>query len=198
MELSGVWWEARRADKVAAQLFRLRCDLDLEFYDTISALLREVESASRLLRDLHDLFSIYRARIPIVLYYLTVILPCLCKTLRDMMIYIDNESLPPRTQWTLMCERMGDQGGMTLAARFVMYVEFIVRKSSRSISHPASKANKPELVRLLSRWGKHSTADWIILTDVSRSPLYDPTSLELLRMRVLRLRLLRNIPGMRF
>ena len=120
-ELFGCWREAQRCDKVATQLWGIR-DLNHDFWDHITAVLKEVESASRLLRDLHDLFPIYRSRVPVVLYYLTVILPCLCKTLRDMMIYIDNESLPSRTQWTLMIERMGDQGGTTLAARFVMYL----------------------------------------------------------------------------
>jgi hypothetical protein len=119
-ELFGCWREAQRCDKVAVQLSRIR-DLNHDFRDNITAVLREVESASRLLRDLHDLFPIYRSRVPVVLYYLTVILPCLCKTLRDMTIYIDNESLPSRTQWILMTERMGEQGGTTLAARFVMY-----------------------------------------------------------------------------
>ncbi len=40
-------------------------------------------------------------------------------------------------------------------------------------------------------------ADWCDSKDVSRSPLYDPTSLELLRMRHLRLRALQHIPGTR-
>merc|ERR1711964_733851 len=63
------------------------------------------------------------------------------------MVYIDNDAFPARTQWTLMVERLGDQGGMSLPTRFVI------------------------------------------------SPLYDPTTLELLRMRHLRLRLLQGIPA---
>lgn len=62
----------------------------------------------------------------------------------------------------LMHERLNEQGGMSLALRFVMYVDFLV-----------------QCVRLLSR-----------------SPTYDPTTLELLRLRILRLRALRGIPGM--
>jgi hypothetical protein len=135
-ELLGCWREAQRADKVAVELLRIRSVLNPEFYHHITAVLREVESSSRLLRDLYDLFPIYRARVPIILYYLNVILPSLCKTLRDMMIYIDNNSLPARTQWTLMYERMGDQGGMTLVARHLMYCEFLV-----------------QLIRLFSRCG---------------------------------------------
>ncbi|KAF4625426.1 hypothetical protein G7Y89_g12738 [Cudoniella acicularis] len=159
-ELFGCWQEAKRADKVAAQLLSLRTDLDPEYYENISAVLKEVECSSRLLRDLYDLFPIYRTRVPVVLYYLNVILPTLCKTMRDMMIYIDNADLPTRTQWRLMTERLGDQGGMTLAQRFAMYCEALV-----------------QTVRLLSR-----------------SPTYDPTSLELLRVRHMRLRKLQGIP----
>lgn len=134
-ELLGLWREAQRADKVAGELLRIRDTLGLEFYDHITAVLREIESSSRLLRDLYDLCPIYRSRVPVIIYYLNVILPSLCKTLRDMMIYVDNTSLPVRTQWTLMYERMGEQGGMTLATRHVMYNDFLI-----------------QLIRLLSRY----------------------------------------------
>ncbi|KAK0104621.1 hypothetical protein ONS95_004907 [Cadophora gregata] len=160
-ELLGCWREAQRADKAVVQLLRIRAVLDLEFYDHITAVLREIESTSRLLRDLYDLFPIYRSRVPIIIYYLDVILPSLERTIKNMMVYIDNDAFPARTQWTLTVERLGDQGGMSLPTVFVMYVEFLV-----------------QIVRLLSR-----------------SPLYDPTTLELLRMRHLRLRLLQGIPA---
>jgi hypothetical protein len=119
-ELFGCWQEARRCDRVASELVRIRRTTELELWDPITALLREVESTSRLLRDLHDLFPIYRSRVSIVLYYLTVILPCLQKTLRDMMIYIDHEAIPASRQWELVNTRLSDQGGMGLAPRFVM------------------------------------------------------------------------------
>jgi len=126
-ECFGCWQEARRADKIASILLAIRTALDPEYYENISAVLKEVESASRLLRDLYDLFPIYRTRVPVVIYYLNVILPTFQKTMRDMLIYIDNEDLPPRTQWTLMSQRLADQGGMTLAQRFVMYCEALVQ-----------------------------------------------------------------------
>ncbi|TVY93888.1 hypothetical protein LAWI1_G000531 [Lachnellula willkommii] len=172
----GCWQEAQRADKVAGFLLALRTALKPEYYENISAVLKEVESASRLLRDMYDLFPIYRTRVPVVLYYLNIILPTFQKTMRDMLIYIDNGEIPARTQWTLMSQRLSDQGGMTLAQRFVMYCEALV-----------------QTVRLLSRCGiafpslqPFGIDDWleILLTIVStRSPLYDPTSLELLRVR---------------
>ena len=120
-ELFGCWQEAQRCDRVATELLRIRSTTGLEFYDPITILLREVETTSRLLRDLHDLFPIYRDRVSIVLYYLTVILPCLQRTLRDMVICIDHEALSARVQWVVMMERLQNQGGMGLAPRFAMY-----------------------------------------------------------------------------
>jgi hypothetical protein len=150
-ELFGCWQEARRADKVADILLSIRTTLSPSFYENISAVLKEVESASRLLRDLYDLFPIYRSRVPVVLYYLNVVLPTFQKTMRDMLIYIDNEDLPARTQWSLMSQRLADQGGMTLAQRFVMYCEALV-----------------QTVRLLSRCG---IALLIFFSVASRGPL---------------------------
>jgi hypothetical protein len=120
MEVFGCWQEARRCDLIAVQLIRVRNDLRLEFYDPITVLLGRVDQISRLLRDLHDFVLLYRERVPLVQYYLAVILPCLQKTLRDMDIYIGNDMLPSGRQWILMNERLDDQGGMKLATRFQM------------------------------------------------------------------------------
>ncbi|ATZ55249.1 hypothetical protein BCIN_11g05250 [Botrytis cinerea B05.10] len=186
-ELSGCWREAARADAVAIELLKIRTHLtssptplissssphphspslshpdppSIPDHEIITAILRHVEQSSRLLRDLHDLFPIYRLRVPVVVYYLTVILPCLQKTLRDMLAFLLCDDWSIRMKWMLMHERLNEQGGMSLALRFVMYVDFLV-----------------QCVRLLSR-----------------SPTYDPTTLELLRLRILRLRALRGIPA---
>jgi hypothetical protein len=152
----GCWQEARRADKVASILLAIRTALDPEYYENISAVLKEVESASRLLRDLYDLFPIYRTRVPVVIYYLNVVLPTFQKTMRDMLIYIENEDLPPRTQWSLMSQRLADQGGMTLAQRFVMYCEALVQ-TVRLLSRCALFLF---FSRALSRWTPIGVCDW--------------------------------------
>ncbi|ESZ93609.1 hypothetical protein SBOR_5987 [Sclerotinia borealis F-4128] len=152
--LHGCWLEADRADSVATELLRIRSVLNPMTssssspssahatslsapsfdHEIITAILRHVEQTSRLLRDLHDLFPIYRLRVAIVIYYLTVILPCLQRTLRDMLEFLTCEDFSPRVKWALMHERLNEQGGMSLALRFVMYGDFLV-----------------QLVRLLSR-----------------------------------------------
>lgn len=152
----GCWMEARRADKVAGHLSRLRDALALDFYDHISAVLRGVEFSIRLLRDLYDLFPIYRVRVPTIVYHLNVILPTLCKSLEEMLKFIDNPGLPDRAQWTLMHEMMGDQAGMTLSARFVLYNDFFV-----------------QLIRLLSRrvFLGLLHCDWMVLTECQQISL---------------------------
>lgn len=116
----GCWQEAIRCDRVIVHLLRTRRDLGDEYYKHITDLISEVEATSRLLRDVYDLYPIYRSRGPIVSYYLDVVLPCLQKTLRDMMIYIDNDEISPRRQWVLMNDRLGEQLGIALANRFDM------------------------------------------------------------------------------
>lgn len=190
----GCWHEARRADKVSGLLLLLRTKNELDdHYDRMTILLRDVELSSRLLRDLYDLFAIYRSRIPYIYYYLNVILPSMSKTMRDMMTYIDNDELPTRSQWTLMGERWPDVTEMGLSNRFQMYCEALV-----------------QIIRLLSRYeAQHflffifsnpsmHELSWPLIgptDDVSRSPLYDPTSLEDLRARMCRVRKLQGIPG---
>lgn len=132
----GCWREAQRADKVAAHLSLIRSNL-ADFSDHITTVVKEVERSSRLLRDLYDLFPIYKSRVPNVRYYLDIILPCFQWTLQHMMVYMDTQTLPEKARWTLMCERLGAEG-MTLAARFSIFVDFliqIVRLLSRSNIH---------------------------------------------------------------
>jgi len=124
----GCWREAMRADDIVERLERSRNILQPEFYDQISRVFIEVQSTNRLLLDLYDLFPIYQSRVPIITYYLELILPSLCRTLMDMEIFLDNvnDNLMARTQWVLMSNRFKEQGGVLLAPHFVMYVEMLV------------------------------------------------------------------------
>ncbi|KAH8805292.1 hypothetical protein F5884DRAFT_681119 [Xylogone sp. PMI_703] len=122
----GCWLEAQRTDLIARNIYHLRNALDLKFSEQTTALLRQIEITSRLLRDLYDLFPIYQSRVTILTYFLQVLIPCLERTLRDMRVYVDNKGLQPTQQWTLMIERLGEQEGITIIQRFAMYNAFLV------------------------------------------------------------------------
>ncbi|QSZ29883.1 hypothetical protein DSL72_004401 [Monilinia vaccinii-corymbosi] len=152
-ELPGCWREAARADSVATELLRIRNILTptppllsspssspspssstststpppSSDYDIQTAIIRYVEQTSHMLRDLHDLFPVYRARIPMIIYYLRVILPCLQKSLMDMLVFLRCEDFAPRVQWERMHERLNQQGGLSLQMRFVTYADFLVQ-----------------------------------------------------------------------
>ena len=126
-ELRGVWREATRADKTAHHLNRIRDAFSEEHFAPITAVLREVEASSRLLRDFHDLWPLYPARGARLSYYLHVLLPCYCRSLRDMLVFLDNAGLSTAAQWTLMMDRLDGQAGYTLPERFVLYFDFLVQ-----------------------------------------------------------------------
>ncbi len=175
-ELQGCWREAQRADKVAMALTKIRAALNDEFFESITAVIRELESISSLLRDLYDLFPIYRARVPIMVYYLNIVLPSLAESSEQMLSNFDSSAFPARIRWERGSQKLGDQGGMSIAARLVMFSDFLV-----------------QLIRLLTRYVLEIRS--FSIAEEFSSPLYEPMTLELLRIRSLRLRLLQGLPG---
>jgi hypothetical protein len=80
-----------------------------------------------LLRDLADRSQVHIARVPVVLDYLNIVLPCLSKTLRDIQTYIDDKTLSRETRWRKMYSKMTEEaGGLPLAQRFGLYNQFLI------------------------------------------------------------------------
>ena len=201
-ECFGCWQEARRADKIAAILLALRTSLDPDYNAHLTALLEEFESVSKLLRDLYDLFPIYRSRVPVVIYYLNVFLPSLQKTMRDMLIYVDNEGAYSLWKCSLKSRSLGIE-------------KLLISRIARTATQGPMDIDVPKIRRSggIDTAGKTSDVQWIFSSTRSatikvyvfadsftfskafRSSLYDPTSLEILRVRTLRLRKLQGIPG---
>jgi len=58
--------------------------------------------------------------------YLNVILPCLCRTLRDIMEYYEDRTRDREHRWRAMYHNMSNElPGTTLPARFLMYNQFL-------------------------------------------------------------------------
>ncbi|PBP28290.1 hypothetical protein BUE80_DR000638 [Diplocarpon rosae] len=70
--------EAQGADKAAVPLQRIREELGSGFFQHITAVLREIESCSRLLRDFCDAFLIHESTVAIIIYHLSIIIPTDC------------------------------------------------------------------------------------------------------------------------
>lgn len=124
--LQGCIREAERADLVAVGLDQLRAALPEAFHGHVVALAEEIRSSSRQLRDLSDRSQVHTPRIPIVLNYLNVVLPCLCRSLRDITTFYEDKTLSREIRWRKMYHKMTEEaGGLPLPQRFVLYNHFL-------------------------------------------------------------------------
>ncbi|KAI1386803.1 uncharacterized protein F4822DRAFT_431671 [Hypoxylon trugodes] len=124
--LNGCFHEADRADLVGFHLQGLRNALPEKLHSHLNGIIGEIQNTSRLLRDLAEQAQINVAQLPTIFDYLNVILPCLCKTLMDIMSYYEDKSMDKEHRWRTMYHKMTNElPGTTLPARFIMYNQFL-------------------------------------------------------------------------
>ncbi|KAH8889487.1 hypothetical protein GQ53DRAFT_216495 [Thozetella sp. PMI_491] len=124
--LQGCCREAERADLVAVGLDQLRLALPESFHVHMLAVIEEMRTSARLLRDLADRSQVHISRVPIVLDYLAVVLPCLCRTLRDITVHYEDKTLTREVRWRKMYHKMTEEAdGLPLPHRFVLYNHFL-------------------------------------------------------------------------
>ena len=133
-ETVGCWWEAKRADDVAAALTRIRTALDAGFHADITNVINEVLHAGSLLRDLSDLLRIYRSRVCLVRDFLLIFLPCFGRSMDDIRHHLGEKGASYKQVWMTITTKMSAEASTSLYTRFIMYNGFMV-----------------QLVRLLSR-----------------------------------------------
>ncbi|KAK3394626.1 hypothetical protein B0H63DRAFT_506302 [Podospora didyma] len=140
--------EAERAEIVALGLDQLRLALPVSFHTHLIALTEEIRSSSRLLRDLADRSQVHISRVPIVLNHLGVLLPCLCKTLRDITTYYEDKTLSREIRWRKMYNKMTEEaGGLPLPNRFVLYNNFLSLLKQLLTRSPNFDLNSLEALR---------------------------------------------------
>lgn len=124
--LRGCCIEADRADIVALYLEGLRNALPEHFHAHMTALIEEIHSSARALRDLADRSQVHLARVPIMLSYLNIVLPCLSRSLRDITAYYQDKTVSREIRWRRMYNKMKDEvGGLPLPQRFLIYNHFL-------------------------------------------------------------------------
>lgn len=126
-EYFGCLLEAQRGDNIVRELSRIRAALYPTLYEHITLVMRQVEKMSRSLRELYHLYPACIPRIPMLTYYLEIILPCLAKTLLDMVHCVCNRDLVPAAQWWTMYDHFYDEARTSLAARFAIYNDYLIQ-----------------------------------------------------------------------
>jgi hypothetical protein len=124
--VQGCWREADRADIAALRVEQLRVVLPESLHGHMIFLIEEMRGSGRLLRDLGDRSQVHISRAPIVVSHLNLVLPCLCKTLRDITTHLDDKTLSREIRWRKMYHKMTEEaGGVPLPQRFVLYNHFL-------------------------------------------------------------------------
>ncbi|KAI1100719.1 hypothetical protein F4804DRAFT_36325 [Jackrogersella minutella] len=147
--LNGCFLEADRADLVGFNLQGLRNALPEQFHPHLNAMIEEIYNTSRLLRDLAEQAQIHLSQLPAVFDYLNVVLPCLCKTLRDIMTFYEDKKLNKEHRWRTMYHKMGNElPGTSLPARFIMYNQFLRLLQELLTRSPNFDLNAMESLRI--------------------------------------------------
>lgn len=124
--LQGCCLEAERADLVSVNLEGLRLSLPENYGGHLAALVEEMRSCARILRSLADLSQMHFNRVPILLNYLNIVLPCLSRTLRDITTFYETRTLSKEMRWRKMYHTLTQEvGGLPLPQRFVLYNHFL-------------------------------------------------------------------------
>ncbi|KAI0908423.1 hypothetical protein F4823DRAFT_625574 [Ustulina deusta] len=147
--LNGCCVEAERADRVGYCLQGLRNALPEHLHSHLTAVIEHLQITSQLLRDLADKSQVHLSQVPVMIDYLNVILPCLCRTLRDIMDYYEDKFLSKEHRWRTMYHNMSNElPGTTLPARFVMYNQFLGSLNFMLTRDPNFDVNAMEALRL--------------------------------------------------
>lgn len=125
--LSGCCHEAERATIVAGLLTGLRNSLPGPASSYLTSVVESIYTLSNLLRDVADKCQIHISRARVVMEYLTVLLPCLSRTLRDMTDHYNDTTVTKDVRCRRMYHDLSNElPGLTLPARFVLYTSFLM------------------------------------------------------------------------
>ncbi|KAH7023166.1 hypothetical protein EDB80DRAFT_878661 [Ilyonectria destructans] len=147
--LQGCCLEANRADVVAFHLDGLRSALPGPPHPHLTVTIEEIRISSQLLRELADHSQVHFSRVPVVLDYLEIILPCLSRSLRDITGHYEDRTLTKENRWRKMYHSMTDEaGGLSLPQRFILYNHFLTLLRELLTRSPNFDLNSLESTRL--------------------------------------------------
>jgi hypothetical protein len=87
--------------------------------------INKITEISQRLRELADIAQVNRDHLVYVLDPLNIVLPCLCRTLRDIKTYYDDRTRSKEDRWRCMYHCMNDEVGQPLLSRFEIYHRYI-------------------------------------------------------------------------
>lgn len=123
--LKGCYLEAQRSNDIALKLEGLRIALNESNDSHLAVTITEIRRGARRLRELADIAQVSRDRLAFVLHPLKIVLPCLCRSLRDIKAHYDDCSRSKQNRWRRMYHCMTDEAeGLPLPTRFLTYSQY--------------------------------------------------------------------------
>ncbi|KAL9484786.1 hypothetical protein ACSS6W_003575 [Trichoderma asperelloides] len=147
--LKGCCLEAERSDSVWLRLEGLFLALPEANRRQLRSLIDEIRTTSLILRELADLSQVHQDRVPLVLDPLNTVLPCLSRSLRDIVTHYENRKLTKVNRWrTMFHEMTNEAGGLQLPQRFVVYNHYLTAIRNLLSRSPDFDLNMMEAFRL--------------------------------------------------
>lgn len=147
--LTGCCHEAERAETVWFRLDGLKGALGQDGHAHLDMTIEELQTTTRILRELADLSQVHQDRVPIVLDHLNIALPSLSRSLRDITGHYEDTKLSKQNRWRKMYHTLTrEAGGLLLPSRFLLYNQFFTSLRGLLTRSPDFDLNKLESIRL--------------------------------------------------
>lgn len=134
MLLGGCYNEAMTANMVAGCVDNLRTFLAEPLHPHMIALSDEIRKCGTVLVRLLEQTRTHPSRVPVLLDYLDLILPCFQKSIIDIRAHYEDKTKSKEIRWRTMYHKMTEEaGGMQLPQRFTLYHQFLLLMSQMLI-----------------------------------------------------------------
>ena len=128
--LGGCYSEAMAANMVAGCVDNLRSFLAEPLHPLMMALSDEMRKCGTVFLRLLEQTRTHPSRVPVLLDYLDMLLPCFQKSVNDIRTYYEDKTKTKEIRWRTMYHKMTDEaGGMQLPQRFTLYHQFLLLMS---------------------------------------------------------------------
>ncbi|CAK7198384.1 hypothetical protein SEUCBS139899_001045 [Sporothrix eucalyptigena] len=145
--LGGCYSEAMMANVVAGCVDSLRGFLAEPLRPLMTALSEEMRKCSAVLVRLLEQTRSHPSRVPVLLDYLDLLLPCFQRSLLDIKKYYEDKSKSKEIRWRTMYHKMTEEGGMQLPQRFTLYHQFLLLMSQMLVRSPSFDMNALEVLQ---------------------------------------------------
>ncbi len=128
--LGGCYNESIAAHVVAGCIDNLRSFLAEPLHPHMIALADEIRKCGSVLLQLLEQSRTHPSRLPVLLDYLDLVLPCFQKSVVDIRAFYDDKTKTKEVRWRTMYHKMtAEAGGLLLPQRFTLFHQLLLLMS---------------------------------------------------------------------